>query len=121
MSHIAQKHSHSLLLKRVTILFAKFMLIASLEHSTGRAASLALTNEFLIRGAMLMVRETRLVPEMSITFGAGDSDGRNCILWDRHTITAGMVTAVCSFSSARFLHALHTYLFAMAPVRFPIT
>jgi len=64
----------SVLLTRVTIPFVTFILVASLERSTGRTASLALTNGFLIRGTVL-VRETRLAPEMSVTFGAGDSDG----------------------------------------------
>jgi hypothetical protein len=65
----------SVLLTRVSIPFVTFILVASLERSTGRAASLALTNGFLIRGTVLVVRETRLAAGMSVTFGAGDSDG----------------------------------------------
>ena len=39
--------------------FATFVLIASLEHSTGRTASLAFTNGFF-RGILLVVRETSM-------------------------------------------------------------
>lgn len=77
------------------------MLIASVERSTGPVASLALTYGFLIRGTLLVVRGTRLATEMSITFRAGDSDGREGAQGARHTITAGLVTAVCGASSAR--------------------
>jgi len=66
---------HSVLLKRLTIPFATVVRHASRERSTGRATSLALTNEFIIRGVLLVFRETRLAPKMSITLGAGNSDG----------------------------------------------
>jgi len=45
------------------------------EENTRSAISPAFTNGYVIRGALFVVRETRLVPEISITFGAGDSDG----------------------------------------------
>jgi len=75
MSYIAQMPNLSVLLKDLTIPFAKFMLLASHEHSTSRAASQALKNGFLIRSALLVVRETRSATKISITFGAVDSDG----------------------------------------------
>ena len=89
MSHI------SVLLTRITIPFATIVLIASLHLSTGRAGSLALTNEFIIRGALLVVRETRLVPEMLITFGARDSDGGESARSPSHTIATPLVANVC--------------------------
>jgi hypothetical protein len=65
----------SVLVTRVTISFVTCILVASLERSTDRATSLALKNGFLIRGTVLVIRETHLAPKMSVTFGAGDSDG----------------------------------------------
>ena len=65
----------SVLLTDFTVPFATFMLRASLEQSTSRAASLVLTNGFFIRGVLLVVRETRLAPKTCITFGADDSEG----------------------------------------------
>jgi hypothetical protein len=47
-SHIAQMSHLSVLLTDFTEPFVTFVLIASLEHSTGRAASLTLTNGFPI-------------------------------------------------------------------------
>jgi hypothetical protein len=79
------------------------MFIASLQYSTGLAASLALTNEFLIRCVLFVVRETRFSPKMSITFGAGDSDVGEGARRPSNTITAGLVTVVCGFTRARFV------------------
>jgi hypothetical protein len=92
----------SVLLTRVTIQFATFMFV-SLEHSTGRAAFLALTNRFLIRGALLTVREARLAPKMSVTFGAGYFNCGKGAQRPSHTIAAGLVTTVCDFTCARFV------------------
>jgi hypothetical protein len=86
--------------------------MASLQYSTGRAASFALTNGFLIRCALFVVRETRLAPKMSIAFGAGDSDGGEGARRPSQTITAGLVTAVCGFTRARFVT-----LFTHKPLR----
>jgi hypothetical protein len=65
----------SVLFTSITIPLDAFMLYASHERSKCREASFALKNGFLILGGLLMVRETRLAPNVSITFGAGDSDG----------------------------------------------
>ena len=88
---------------RLTIPFATVMLHASYEHSTVRAASLALTNGFLIRGPLLVVRETRLAPNMSITFVAGNYDGGEDARSSSHSITTCLVTAMCCVSSACFV------------------
>jgi hypothetical protein len=65
----------SVLFTLLTIAFVTVVRHASYERSTGRAASLALINGFFIRGAVLVLREKRLIPKMSIAFGVGDSDG----------------------------------------------
>ena len=93
----------SVLLTRVTIRFATFMLIASLERFTGPTASLTLTNGFLIQGPLLAIREKRLAPKMSITFGARDSECGESARRPSHTITAGLVTAVGGIPCARFV------------------
>jgi len=93
----------SVLLTRVSIPFGTFMLLASLQHSTCPAAFLAPTNGFLIRVVRLVVCETSLVPEISITFGAGDSDCREGARGARHTGTTGLGTAVCGINYARFV------------------
>ena len=85
----------SVLLTRVTIPFATFVLIATLEHSTGPAASLALTNGFVFRGDLVVVLETRLAPKMSITLGAGDSDGGECERRPNHIIATRLFSDVC--------------------------
>ena len=46
--------------------FATFVIIASLEHSTGRAVLLSLTNGYFVRGALLVV------PKVFLTFDEGD-------------------------------------------------
>jgi hypothetical protein len=79
------------------------MLRASLEHSRGRAKSLTLTNGFLILGVLLVVRETRFVPTISFTFGAGVSDGEKGARRPSHTISTCLVTTVCGVSSACFV------------------
>ena len=79
------------------------MLIVSLQYSTCRAVSLALTNGFLIRCALFVVHETRLAPKIYITFGAGDFDGGEGARRPSHKITTCLVTAVCGFTRARFV------------------
>ena len=91
------------------------MVSARHEGPTPSAISPAFTNGFLIRGALLVVRETCLDPEMSITFGAGDSDGGECARGARHTI-ATIWSHTCVTSRLHpLLHALHTYRLAMTP------
>ena len=102
-SHIVHMTNLSVLYTDYTIAFATFMLRASLEHSKGRAASLAHTNGFLIRGALLVVRETHLAPKMSITFAVGNYDGGKVIWSPSHTIATRLVTAVCGISCAQFV------------------
>jgi len=75
--------------------FATFVLIASLEHSTGRTVSLALTNGFLIRCVLLVVRETLLAPKISITFGAGISNGGEVKRRPSHTMATHLFADVC--------------------------
>ena len=65
----------SLLFTRLTIPFATVVRHASHDRSTGHATNLALPNGFLIRGALLVFRETHLFPNKFIIFGAGNSDG----------------------------------------------
>jgi hypothetical protein len=50
-----------------------------------------------------VVRETRWSPDMCITFGAGNSFVREGARGARHKITAGLVTARCGVSYARFV------------------
>ena len=50
-----------------------------------------------------MVRETRLTNEMSITLGAGNSDGGESARGTRHTIATYLVAAMCGFTRARFV------------------
>ena len=67
-----------------------------------------------------MFRETLLGPEMSITLGAGDSDGGEGARMARHTIATRLVTPVRYVSKTRLLDVLHMYLFLIAPVIFTI-
>ena len=106
-SHIAQMSYHSVLFTRPTLPFATVVRHASRVRSTGRATSLALTYGFLIRGVLLVVRETRLAPKMSIKLGAGDSDGGEGARRPSHTITTCLVTEMCGVLHA-LLHALHS-------------
>jgi len=64
-----------------------------------------------------VVRETRLAPKMSVTFGPGDSDGREGAQKPSHTIATILVADVCGI----ILHALHVHLFDIAPVIFTNT
>ena len=66
-----------------------------------------------------MVRETRLAPNVSITFGAGDSDGGESSRRPRQSLQSGH--SVVWLHLRTMLHALHTYFFAMAPVIFTMT
>ena len=79
------------------------MFIASLEHPTGRVVSLAPINGFFIPGALLVVREIRLAPEMSITFSAGDSDIGEGARTPSHTIATRLVSDVFGITCARFV------------------
>jgi len=111
----------SFLLTRVTIPFGTFVLIASLDRSTFSAASLALTDRYLIRGEPLVVRETLLVRKMSVTFGAGDSDvGEGARKPSHKSLHVWSQMCVASLEHA-LLHALHINLFAVAPVIFTFT
>jgi hypothetical protein len=91
------------LLTRVVLPFDIFVLIASLQISTDRAASLALTNGFLIRCVLLVVRETRLATKIPNTIGAGDSESGECARRSSRTIAARLVTDVCGITCARFV------------------
>ena len=71
---MAQMLNLSVLFTRLTIPYATVKCHAYHERSTSREASLALTHGFLIQGVFLVLRETRLAPKMSNTFGAGISD-----------------------------------------------
>jgi len=79
------------------------MVSARHEGPTRSATLPAFTNGFLIRCALLVVRETRLAPKMSITFGAGDSDGGEDARGARHTIATRLVTHVRNFSRTFFV------------------
>ena len=74
----------------------------SRERSTG-PTSLAQINRFPIRRTLFVVRETRLAPEMSITLGAGNSDGGESARGARHTIATCLLTAVCGLTRARLV------------------
>ena len=50
-----------------------------------------------------MVRETRLAPKMSITFGAGYSDGGEGARRPSHTIATLLVEDVCGITYAHFV------------------
>jgi len=73
---------------------------------------------------VVVVHETSLVPEISITFSAGDSNGGESARGARHTVATHWLTHACNVSPTHFvtcLHALHMYHLAMATVRFTIT
>jgi len=94
----------SVLFTCLTIALATVMIChVSRERSTVPATSLALANRILIRGTLFVVRETRLAPEMSITLGAGNSDGGDGVRGARHTIATCKVAAVGGFTRARFV------------------
>ena len=82
-----------------TISLITFKVSARQEGPTRSATSPAFTNGFLIRGALLVIRETRLAPKMTITFGPGDSDGEEGARGTGHTIATRLVTHVCNVSS----------------------
>jgi len=65
----------SVLFTYFTVPFATFVIIASLEHSTGFAASISFTKEFF-RGTLLLVRGTNLAPQMYFTFDEKVTAGR---------------------------------------------
>jgi len=73
------------LFRDLTVPFGTFVIIASVEHFTGRAALPSLTNGCFLRGALLVARETCLVPEMSLTFDARYSDGGEGARMPSHT------------------------------------
>ena len=84
------------------------MVSAHHEGPTRSATSPAFTNGFLIRGAML-VHEIRLVPEMSVTFGARDTDGGEDVLGARHTVATRLVTLLRNVSPNSLLHTYMLY------------
>jgi hypothetical protein len=79
------------------------MVSARHDVPTRSAKSPAFTNGFLIRGALLVVCETRLASEMSITFGAGDSAVGEGARGARHTIAIRLVTHVRNVSTTPFV------------------
>ena len=74
-SHIAQVSYITFLVTDFTISLITIMVYARLEFPTRSAKSHAFTIGILIRGSLLVVGETSLAPEMSISFGAGNYDG----------------------------------------------
>jgi len=89
----------SVVLTDCTEPFVTCVLIACRELSTCRTASLAFTNGFLLRSAAFVVRETRAASKMSVTVGAGDSEGGESSRRHSHTIATRLVAFVCDVLS----------------------
>jgi len=79
------------------------MVSARHEGPTRSAISPASINGILIRRTLFVVRETRLDPKISITFGAGNSDSGEGARGARHTIATRLVTHVRNVSPVPFL------------------
>jgi len=84
-------------------MFTTFVIIPSLEHSKSRAASLSFTNGFFLYGSLLVFRVSRLVPKMSVTFGAGDSDVGERARTISPTVLTRLVANVCDITCTRFV------------------
>ena len=82
--------------------FATFLLLACLEHPECRKSSVAFTNGFFLRGNLIVVRETRLDPIMSVTIGTGYSDGVGIDRSPSLTFATRLVADVCDVTCARF-------------------
>ena len=63
-----------------------------------------------------MVRERRLAPKMSVTFGAGNSDIEEGAQRARNTIATRLVTHVRNLSHTPMLHALHSTSSPLRPL-----
>ena len=90
----------SVLVRDTTVPFASYMILAYLEHSTFRAASISFPDEFFLRIALFMVRKKCLAPKVSDTFSAGYSDGRKDSQRTSHTVAFRLVTDACDITSA---------------------
>ena len=93
----------SVLLTDFTEPFATYVIIASLQHSTGCAASLSFTNVFFLCGALLVFSGTCLAPKISVTNGAGDSDVGEGARWPSHTVATRLVADVCDITCTRLV------------------
>ena len=72
--HVTKMSYISVLATDFTIALITFMVSARHEGPTRSATSSAFTNGFLIQSTLFVVRETRLVPKMSVTFGGWNSE-----------------------------------------------
>ena len=85
------------------------MVSARHEGPTRIATLPAFTKGSLIRCALLVVSQTRLAPDLSITSRAGDFDGGEGKRGARHIIATRFVTHVCNVSPTPFVTCI-TYV-----------
>jgi len=93
----------SFLVTDFTIALITFMVSALHEGPTLSTTSPALTDSFLVRRAMFVVRETRVTTVMTITPCARNSEFGEIARVARHTIATCLVTAMCGITRARFV------------------